>query len=133
MNFGSLELKVQNWNFCQWKSVRGSQMAWCFWMAKESPKIMKLSSLKVDMSIFNLIGHSCQLDLYTRSSEFLKLGHENWVEFWWCATNENSGNVVHSTGYEWYFFLENILNKGRIALKITIIRYLYIKIWFFKV
>ena len=60
---------------------------------------VKLFRIKVDISIFNLIGHSYHLDLYTESSEFFKLSYENWIEFWQCAINENSGNVLRQTGY----------------------------------
>ena len=60
---------------------------------------MRLSRIKLDMSRFNLIGHLYYLDLYTESSEFLKLSHENWIEFWQYAINENSGNVVRPNGY----------------------------------
>ena len=60
---------------------------------------VKLSRIKLYISIFNLIGHSYHLDLYTESSEFLKLSHENWIEFWQCVINENSGNVLCQNGY----------------------------------
>ena len=60
---------------------------------------VKISRIKLDISIFNLIGHSSHLDLYTESSEFLKLSRENWIEFWQYAINENFGNVLCQTGY----------------------------------
>ena len=75
---------------------------------------VKLSRIKVDISSFNLIGHSYYLDLYTGSSEFLKLSHENWIEFWQCAINEKSGNDVRPNGCGWYF-----------SLKIDLIRVTY--------
>ena len=52
---------------------------------------MRLSRIKVDMSSFNLIGHLCHLDKYTKNYEFLKLGIESgqnpgpvwiWSWFW---------------------------------------------------
>ena len=38
---------------------------------------MIFSSIEVDLSSFNLIGHIVQLDLYTMSYEILKLGIES--------------------------------------------------------
>jgi len=44
-------------------------------------KNCELSNINVDMSSSNFICHLCQLDVYTRSSIFFKIGHVKLVYF----------------------------------------------------
>ena len=69
---------------CQIRSP-GTDLFWCFSVAKPRPNFIKFYMMKVDILGFNLIGNISYLDQYIGSYDFLKFDPDsgmNSVEDW---------------------------------------------------